>query len=258
MKLHLYARVSTDQQETSATVQEQRLRAFAATSGLDLAGAYVDEDVSGAKPLKERPAGKRLWDAVERGDTVAFCKVDRAFRSLMDAANTLDVWKKLGVHVVILDVGIDVTSAVGEFFFNNLVSFAQLERALLGQRLKETFSFLRREGRPFSNYRPYGWQRVGSGKNQRFAPLDSERALGQRVVGMRKQGLSWAAIATAFFDEGITKPGKAKAARAGRYRGAYYLETEVRRLYQATLAGFPLAPRSTRPMAAKGRDGQFA
>ncbi len=251
MKIHLYGRVSTDQQELSATVQEQRLRAFASTSGLELAGVYVDEDVSGAKPLKQRPAGKRLWDAIAPGDTVAFTKVDRAFRSLMDAANTLDVWKKLGVHVIILDVGIDVTSAAGELFFNQLVSFAQFERALLGQRLRETIGHLRREGRPYSNYRPYGWQRVGSGKHKRFAPLVAERELGQRVVGMREKGLSWAAIATALYDEGIIKPGKAKAARAGRHRGAYYLETEVRRLHRAAQADWPIEPRSTTPVPAR-------
>lgn len=242
--LHGYARVSTDQQETSSTVQEQRLRAFAMTSGLELAEVYVDEDVSGAKPMKMRPAGKRLWDAIQPGDTIAFTKVDRAFRSLVDAATTLEIWKNLGVHVVILDVGIDVASPAGELFFSQLVAFAQFERKLLGQRLKEALGHLKREGRPFSNYRPFGWQRVGAGKSTRFAPLDSERELGQRVVEMREQGLSWTTIATAFYNEGVVKPGKAKAVRAGRYRGAYYLETEVRRLHRAALAGWPIAPRS--------------
>jgi len=212
---------------------------------------YVDEDVSGAKPMKHRPAGKRLWDAIQPGDTIAFTKVDRAFRSLVDAATTLEIWKNLGVHVVILDVGIDVASPAGELFFSQLVAFAQFERKLLGQRLKEALGHLKREGRPFSNYRPFGWQRVGTGRAKRFEPLEAERALGQRVVQMRGEGASWLQIATALCDEGITKPGKAKAVRAGRYRGAYYLEAEVRRLYRAAVAGWPIAPRSTKPMAVR-------
>ena len=87
MTLFGYARVSTNDQATSAECQAARLREFAAGKGLRLE-LYVDEDVSGAMPLKARPAGKRLWDALTTGDTVAFTKVDRCFRSMADAATS--------------------------------------------------------------------------------------------------------------------------------------------------------------------------
>jgi len=41
----------------------------------------------------------------------------------------------------------------------------------------------------------------------------------------------------------VTKPGKAKDARAGRYRGCYYLEADVDRLFRAAKAGYPVLPR---------------
>jgi len=244
-----YARVSTGRQETSATVQGQRLREYAVKNDLVLAGVFVDQDVSGAKPLKLRPEGKRLWDALQPGDTLAVTRVDRAFRSLVDAAGTLEVWQRRGVKVVILDCGLDLGSPAGQLFFAQLASFAQFERQLLGQRLKEAIAHLKSENRPFSNYRPFGWQRSGTGKRTRFIPLPEERELGLRVVAMRKAEKSWAAIATLLHREGVTKPGKAAAVRAGKYRGGFYLETECRRLCGAALAGFPLAPRSTKPMA---------
>jgi DNA invertase Pin-like site-specific DNA recombinase len=242
-RLHLYARVSTDDQATSASAQAARLKDFAAGSEMETAGLYVDEDVSGAKPLKHRPEGKRLWDAVQPGDVVVVTKVDRAFRSLADAVNTLEVWTNLGVGVRILDLGIDLATPAGQLFFQQLCSFAQFERALLGQRLREAVAHLKREGKPFANFRPFGWTRKGNGKQKRFEPLGQERALGQRVVRMRESGLSWAEIATALYEDRITKPGKGAAVRAGRHRGAYYLEAEVRRLYRATRAGFPIQPR---------------
>jgi DNA invertase Pin-like site-specific DNA recombinase len=247
-----YARVSTDQQETSATVQERRLREYAEKSGLDLVGVYVDQDVSGAKPLKHRPQGKRLWDELQPGDTVAFTRVDRAFRSLVDAASTVEIWEQLGIRVVILDCGLDLTSPAGQLFFSQLVAFAQFERQILGQRLKEAIGHLRSEGLPFSNYRPFGWQRTGTGKRKRFVPLPEERALGEMVVTMRQAGDSWAEIAMRLHREGVIKPGKAAAVRAGKYRGAFYLETECRRLHRAALAGWPVAPRSTKAMAVTG------
>lgn len=243
-RLHLYARVSTDDQATSASAQAIRLKEFAEDSDLKVAGLYVDEDVSGARPLKHRPEGKRLWDAVQPGDVVAVTKVDRAFRSLVDAVTTLELWTKLGVGVRILDLGIDLATPAGQLFFQQLVSFAQFERALLGQRLREAVVHLKREGRPFSNFRPFGWRRAGSGKQKRFEPLEDERALGWRVVSMRDDGRSWAEIAMTLYREGIIKPGRAKAVRAGNFRGAYYLEAEVRRLFRATQAGFPIQPRA--------------
>lgn len=247
-RLHLYARVSTDDQATSASAQTVRLREFAVGSGLSVAGLYVDEDVSGARPLKHRPEGKKLWDAVQPGDFVAFTKVDRAFRSLVDAVNTLEFWTNVGVRVRILDLGVDLASPAGLLFFQQLVAFAQFERSILGQRLKEAIAHLRREDRPYSNFRPFGWQRAGVGKQKHFEPLLDERALGQRVVTMREEGSSWQAIASTLMREGVVKPGKAKAVKAGHYRGAFYLETEVRRLFQAAKAGYPIARRSTRQL----------
>jgi len=248
-RLFGYARVSTGHQENSATLQGLKLREYAAKNDLVVAGIFVDQDVSGARPLKLRPEGKKLWDALKPGDTVGVTKVDRAFRSLVDAAGTLEVWNSLGVRLVILDCGLDLGSPAGQLFFGQLAVFSQFERQLLGQRLREVIGYLKSEGRPYSNFRPFGWQRAGVGKRTRFVALPEERELGQRVVEMREQGLSWAAIATALYDEGIIKPGKAKAVRAGKYRGGFYLETECRRLCGAALAGFPIAPRSTKPMA---------
>jgi DNA invertase Pin-like site-specific DNA recombinase len=242
-KLHLYGRVSTDDQATSVSVQVRRLQEYAATEGTEVAGLYVDEDVSGAKPLKHRPAGKQLWDAVAPGDVVVFMKVDRAFRSLSDAVNTLEIWQQLGVSVRILDCGVDLSTPAGQLFFSQLVGFAQFERALISQRLKDAVAQCKREKRPFANLRPYGWQRVGTGKAKRFEPLEEERQLAKRVVAMRDAGMEWSQISTDLIREGVIKPGKAAAKRQGNYRGVWYLDGEVRRLYRAAVAGFPIAPR---------------
>ena len=240
-----YARVSTDQQETSATVQERRLREYAEKSGLELVGVFVDQDVSGAKPLKNRQNGRKLWDELQPGDTVAFTRVDRAFRSLVDAASTVEIWQQLGVRVVILDCGLDLSSPAGQLFFSQLVAFAQFERQILGQRLKEALGHMRKEKRPYNNLRPFGWQRVGAGKLARFQPLEAERALGRQVVAQRAEGRSWQEIAIAIMERGVTKPGK--SANGSRSRGVWYLESDVRRLHRAALADFPIAPRGSIP-----------
>jgi putative DNA-invertase from lambdoid prophage Rac len=234
-RLLAYGRVSTDDQATSAEAQAVRLREFAERSGMELGGVFIDEDVSGAKPLQHRPQGRMLWDMVRPGDAVAFTKVDRCFRSLADAANTLQTWKNVGVAVHILDLGIDVSTPAGELFFSQLAAFAQFERAMIGQRIREAMGHLKRNGRPYSSTRPLGWVRSGDA----WAPCEAERRLGERVVELRAAGATWAGIARTFAVEGVSKPGKARQARAGRGRGLWYLESDIRRLWKAASAGFP-------------------
>jgi len=243
MRLFGYARVSTDDQATSADAQAARLKEFARSTGLQLAGLYVDEDVSGALPLKARPQGKKLWDALGPGDTVAFTKVDRCFRSMADASTTLALWKQLGVRVNIIDLGIDVSSPAGELFFNQLASFAAFERQMIGQRIKEALAHRKATGRPYGTSRPLGWVKAGAGKDTRWVRCDEERRLAERVVALREAGGTLAGIARQLDRDGVTKPGKAKDAKAARYRGCFYLEADVDRLYRAAKAGFPIMPR---------------
>jgi DNA invertase Pin-like site-specific DNA recombinase len=242
-RLFGYARVSTDDQTTSAAAQSLRLREFATVSGMELAGLYVDEDVSGSRPLKARPQGRRLWDAVQAGDTVAFTKVDRCFRSMADAATTLAFWKQINVRVNILDLGIDVSSPAGELFFNQLASFAAFERQMIGQRVREALAHRKRSGVPYGNSRPFGWVREGTGKNTHWVACAEERDTAMRALAMRNSGETLATIARKLASEGVTKPGKQRQARAGAYRGCYYLEADIARLCRAATAGFPTLPR---------------
>ena len=242
-RLFGYGRVSTADQATSAEAQAARLKAFAVTSGMELAGLFVDEDVSGAMPLKARPQGKQLWDAIAPGDTVAFTKVDRCFRSMADASTTLALWQQLGVRVNIIDLGIDVSSPAGELFFNNLASFAAFERQMIGQRIKEALAHRKATGRPYGRSRPLGWMKQGVGKDTRWVACHDERRLAERVVALRDAGGTLAGIARQLAQEGVTKPGKRRDAKAGRYRGYWYLEADIDRLFRASKAGFPILPR---------------
>ena len=85
--------------------------------------------------------------------------------------------------------------------------------------------------------------RAGEGKDTRWVACHDERRLAERVVALRAAGGTLAGIARELAQESITKPGKAKDARAGRYRGVWYLEADIDRLYRAAKAGFPIAPR---------------
>lgn len=171
-----YVRVSTDDQDNSIQNQIERIKEQAAKEGLPLAMIYVDEAVTGKIPLRNRPQGRLLWDAMNPGDVIVFNKVDRVFRSVRDATDTVHTWLDKGISPVILDLGIDLRTPAGRLFFHQLASFAEFEREMIGQRVREVQSYLRKHGLPRGN-RPYGWQRDRPGKGAQFVPLESERQL---------------------------------------------------------------------------------
>lgn len=224
MKLYLYGRVSTDDQQTSADAQSVKLQEFAEKSGLEVGGVFVDEDVSGKIPLQERPKGKQLWNLIQPGDAIAFTKVDRCFRSLVDAASTLEKWKALGIRVHILDLGIDVSTPAGELFFSQLAAFAQFERSMIGLRVREAQAHRRSIGKPYNNSRPIGWRR----QDDAYVPLHSERKLAERIISWRDRGESLRQIALRLCKENIRSA-----------CGSWLHPSEVRTLEIAGRAGYP-------------------
>lgn len=145
-----YVRVSTAAQATegdSLAVQVEMLRAAAKLEGLDLVQVFVEEGVSGGKPLAERPEGSKLMSAIQAGDTVLALKLDRLFRDVGDAANTLAEFKRIGVALWLRDLGGFVTGSVGGLVFNLLSSVASFERERIGERIRDTKRALKSKGR---------------------------------------------------------------------------------------------------------------
>lgn len=230
-----YARVSTDHQDHSAQAQVARLTAYRNTAGEACeAPLYVDEDVSAMKTkLMHRPAGRRLWDTLERGDTVVLTKVDRGFRSLADAVTTIDTWKDKGVACTFLDLAVDLSTPQGRMVFGIMSNMAQFESEMNGQRVRETYTHLRKTNQPYSNARPWGWLRTKGS----YSEYPKERALGKRVLGMRKGGLSFAEIMMQLCQEKIQKPVVQKNC------SGFYHKGDCQTLLRAHKAGYPtIAP----------------
>jgi putative DNA-invertase from lambdoid prophage Rac len=87
-----YARVSTVMQVDegeSLDVQQRTISGYALMHGMKLDRVFVERGVSGSKPLFERPQGGALLAAIKPGDVVITPKLDRMFRSALDALGVL-------------------------------------------------------------------------------------------------------------------------------------------------------------------------
>lgn len=223
-----YARVSTDLQETSCEAQVAALKEYAAKLGQSLAHVYVDEDVSGSIPLRDRPQGKAMWDRLTSGDTVVITTKDRAFRSLVDAATTVMQWREYGVRLHILDFPVDLGTDEGEMVFLQGAVFSQYERKQIGKRIRVAMRHRKEQGLPYGGARPWGYIRKGG----KWVPCERERELGRRMLQMKRSGMSASRIALACVNE--RKPVVKKNS------SGYYHVADVYGLVRAAKAGYPV------------------
>ena len=151
LRAYGYARVSTDQQRDSGISldeQQRKIEARCAENGWHLEHVYVDAGVSGSTPLARRPEGARLLRAVQAGDVVIAAKMDRMFRSALDALQTIADFRRRKIGLWLLDLGNDCSgNGISELIMTVLAAVAQFERGLISERIKDAKRNLRRSGR---------------------------------------------------------------------------------------------------------------
>jgi len=144
MKVALYARVSTREQETDN--QMMRLIEYAQRRGYEVYGEYRDI-VSGAKD-KRRPEQERmLEDAKNRMfDRIIAIKLDRIGRSLINLFDILSGLETWGVKLEVVDQPIDTSTAIGRFITTVIGAAAEYERELIVERTKDGLERTKKNG----------------------------------------------------------------------------------------------------------------
>jgi putative DNA-invertase from lambdoid prophage Rac len=140
----LYARVSTDDQQTLA-MQNQAMREYVARRGWTIA-LQVREVNSGAA-LRE--ARERVLDAARRReiDVILVCRLDRWGRSVTELLATLQELEHLRVGFVSLAEALDLTTAAGRAMAAMLAVFAAFEREILQERTRAGLAHARENGK---------------------------------------------------------------------------------------------------------------
>ena len=164
----IYTRVSTDErldmEFNSLDAQREAALAYIQSQrheGWILVGdRYDDGGFSGGS--LERPALQRLMRDVERGriDVIVVYKVDRLSRSLTDFARIVDVFDKHNVSFVSITQQFNTTTSMGRLTLNILLSFAQFEREVIGERIRDKFAASRRKGMWMGGTPPLGYDVV--------------------------------------------------------------------------------------------------
>jgi site-specific DNA recombinase len=151
----IYTRKSTeeglDKEYNSLDAQRDAGEAYVASQKAEgwkaLPDRYDDGGYTGGN--MDRPALDRLLRDIERGkvDCVVVYKVDRLSRSLLDFARIMDTFDKHGVSFVSVTQQFNTTHSMGRLTLNILLSFAQFEREIIGERIRDKLAAQARKGK---------------------------------------------------------------------------------------------------------------
>src|ERR1700753_1282368 len=150
----IYTRVSTDQGleqdfnslDAQYDASQAYIRSQAHAGWTLIRSKYDDGGFSGGNT--ERPALQRLLDDVRAGkvDIIVVYKVDRLTRSLADFAKMIELFDKHGVSFVSVTQQFNTPSSMGGLTLNVLLSFAQFEREVTGERIRDKIAASKKKG----------------------------------------------------------------------------------------------------------------
>jgi site-specific DNA recombinase len=208
----IYTRKSSEegleQEFNSLQAQREACEAFIASQRHEgwmcLPKAYDDGGFSGA--TTDRPALQRLLAdiTVGRVDTIVVYKIDRLTRSLADFAKIVEILDARGASFVSVTQQFNTTTSMGRLTLNILLSFAQFEREVIGERIRDKIAASKRKGMWVGGIPPLGY-RAQDGKLlvveseaeivraifRRYAALGSVRLLRDELEARGINSKSW-------------------------------------------------------------------
>jgi site-specific DNA recombinase len=164
----IYTRKSSEegleQSFNSLAAQREACRAFILSQKHEgwtvLKNVYDDGGISGG--TMDRPALKQLLNDIQEGkvNTVIVYKVDRLTRSLTDFAKIIEIFDSHSVSFVSVTQQFNTTSSMGRLTLNVLLSFAQFEREITGERIRDKIAASKKKGIWMGGIVPIGYHCV--------------------------------------------------------------------------------------------------
>ena len=195
-RLHGYVRVSTREQagedRLSLRIQEREIQELATSRYPEREFVLWSDPGQSAWsiPLSQRKAGKAMLEALQPGDTVVATKFDRLFRSTRDTHNQIAELQKLGVELIILQLGREPIgeSPIGKAIISLLAIFGELEADYTRQRTGEGKAAKRARGGFAGGGVPMGSRKIGKGREAYLVEDAREQAMLKEARELRETG----------------------------------------------------------------------
>jgi DNA invertase Pin-like site-specific DNA recombinase len=149
---------------------------------LTLQETMVEHGVSDSVPVERRPVGGALFKRLQSGDTLIAAKLDRLFRSALDALQTVANLKQRGIKLHLLDLGGDIAgNGLSKLFLTIAAAFAEAERDRIRERISQVKADQKSRGRYPGLSRTLHWV---------DANRDRAGATGERLILLQPAGVT--------------------------------------------------------------------
>ena len=213
LRCAVYTRKSSeeglDMEFNSLDAQRESCEAYVASQKAEgwllVPDRYDDGGFSGG--TLARPALQRLLADIQTGriDVVVVYKIDRLSRSLMDFAKLVEVFDRNNVTFVSVTQSFNTTTSMGRLTLNILLSFAQFEREVIGERIRDKFAASRKKGMWMGGFVPLGYDV----KDRKLVINEAEAAVVRTIFQRFLRVGSMTKLTMALRSEGMwTKGGK--------------------------------------------------
>jgi DNA invertase Pin-like site-specific DNA recombinase len=213
LRCAVYTRKSTDEgldkEFNTLDAQREACEAYVASQRAEgwvlVRDRYDDGGFSGG--TLERPALKRLLADIEQGtvDVIVVYKIDRLSRSLMDFAKLVETFEAHRVTFVSVTQSFNTTTSMGRLTLNILLSFAQFEREVIGERIRDKVAASKARGMWMGGKVPLGYDVA----RRKLVVNEAEAARVRRVFELFAETGSGVETVRRLQAEGITsKSGK--------------------------------------------------
>lgn len=210
LKIYIYCRTSTAQQNDGLAAQESTCRSFlnllaqqeqwrrrfqpCLTANGTLMVEVVREHISGSVAFAKRPLAGALLAKLHKGDHLTIAKLDRAFRSARDCHNVLHELRERGVSTSVCDLpdGADVTgNGIAALLIGIMASVAEWERERIRERTAEQKKLAKEQGRFLGGRTPWDKQAVRrNGKVVKLVDDPAKLSVVKKIRAWRKDGVS--------------------------------------------------------------------
>jgi len=193
LRCAIYTRKSTehglDQEFNSLDAQREACEAYIksqASQGWKVLPQHYDDPAYSGGDL-DRPALKRLLRDVEAGriEVVVVYKLDRLTRSLVDFAKLVETFDARSISFVAVTQQFNTTTSMGRLTLNILLSFAQFERELASERVRDKIAASRKKGKWTGGTVPLGYDTKDKKLIVNNAEADTVRSIFQRYLELK-------------------------------------------------------------------------
>src|SRR4051794_21802778 len=155
--------LSVNSLETQRDICSAYIKCQAHRHWIELPHQYDDGGFSGANVA--RPALERLLSDIEAGrvDLVVVYKIERLTRSLTDFIRLIDAFRTFGVGFVSVTQAFETSDSMGRLVLNVLLTFAQFEREMIGERLSDKMHSTKSRGKFAGGIPPFGYRKGKKG-----------------------------------------------------------------------------------------------